>query len=89
VILVPGMAEEHFDRLAAAKSICAKFIFFPLATNKDEALRYQQWCRVRGIRTKVHTGGVSRSGLSQMCGYEILSWLKPTSPPTSAAGRSR
>jgi enamidase len=77
VILVPGMKEEHFDRLAAAKSICAKFIFFPLATNKDEALRYQQWCRARGIRTKVHTGGVSRSGLSQMCGYDILSWLKP------------
>ncbi len=41
VILVPGMKEEHFDRLAAAKSICAKFIFFPLATRKDEALQYQ------------------------------------------------
>ena len=40
VILVPGMTEAHFDRLAAAKSICAKFIFFPLATHKDEALRY-------------------------------------------------
>jgi enamidase len=77
VILVPGMKEEHFDRLAAAKSICAKFIFFPLATHKDEALKYTKWCRARGIRTKVHTGGVSRSGLSQMCGYDILSWLKP------------
>jgi amidohydrolase family protein len=77
VILVPGMTEQHFDRLAAAKSICAKFIFFPLATNKDEALRYQEWCHARGILTKVHTGGVSRSGLSQMCGYDILSWLKP------------
>src|SRR5262245_32584389 len=77
VILVPGMREEHFDRLAAAGSICAKFIFFPLATNKDEALRYTAWCRARGIRTKVHTGGVSRSGLSQMCGYDILSWLQP------------
>ena len=77
VVLVPGMKEEHFDRLAAAKSICAKFIFFPLATNKDEALKYHEWCRARGIRTKVHTGGVSRSGLSQMCGYDILSWLKP------------
>ena len=77
VILVPGMTEAHFDRLAAAKSICAKFIFFPLATHKDEALRYTQWCRARGIRTKVHTGGVSRSGVSQMCGYDILSWLQP------------
>jgi enamidase len=77
VILVPGMSEAHFDRLAAAKSILAKFIFFPLATNKDEALKYTAWCRARGIRTKVHTGGVSRSGLSQMCGYDILEWLKP------------
>jgi enamidase len=77
VILVPGMKEEHFDRLAAAKSICAKFIFFPLASRKDEALQYQAWCRARGIRTKVHTGGVSRSGLSQICGYDILAWLKP------------
>lgn len=77
VILVPGMKEEHFDRLAAAKSILAKFIFFPLASRKDEALQYTKWCRARGIRTKVHTGGVSRSGLSQMCGYDILEWLKP------------
>jgi enamidase len=77
VILVPGMTEAHFDRLAEAKSILAKFIFFPLAARKDEALRYTEMCRARGIRTKVHTGGVSRSGLSQICGYDVLSWLKP------------
>jgi enamidase len=77
VILVPGMTEAHFDRLAQAKSILAKFIFFPLATHKDEALKYTAWCLARGIRTKVHTGGVSRSGLSQICGYDVLSWLKP------------
>ena len=77
VILVPGMTEAHFDRLAAAKAIVAKFLFFPLSENRDEALRYTAWCRERGIRTKVHTGGVSRSGLSQTCGYDILAWLKP------------
>jgi enamidase len=77
VILVPGMTESHFDRLAAAKSVVAKYLFYPLSTNKDEALRYNAWCRARGIRTKVHTGGVSRSGLSQICGYDILAWLKP------------
>lgn len=76
-ILVPGMTEAHFDRLAAAGSILAKFIFYPLAAGKDEALRYTKFCRARGIRTKVHTGGVSRSGLSQICGYDILSWLQP------------
>lgn len=77
VILVPGMTESHFDRLAAAHSILAKFLFYPLATHKEEALRYNAWCRARGIRTKVHTGGVSRSGLSEMCGYDTLEWLKP------------
>jgi enamidase len=77
VLLVPGMKEHHFDRLAAAKAILAKYLFFPLTTNKDEALAYNSWCRARGIRIKVHTGGVSRSGLSQVCGYDILSWLQP------------
>jgi enamidase len=77
VILVPGMTEAHFDRLAEAKTILAKFLFFPLATHRDEAIRYTEWCRARGIRTKVHTGGVSRSGLSQICGFEILEWLRP------------
>jgi enamidase len=77
VILVPGMTEAHFDRLAVAKTILAKFLFFPLSTHREEALLYTEWCRARGIRTKVHTGGVSRSGLSQICGFEILAWLQP------------
>lgn len=77
VLLVPGMTEAHFDRLAEAKAILAKFLFYPLSTHKDEALRYSEWCRARGIRTKVHTGGVSRSGASQICGLDILAWLQP------------
>jgi len=77
VLLIPGMKETHFDRLAAAGTILAKFLFFPLSTHKEEALQYTAWCRARGIRTKVHTGGVSRSGLSHICGYEILAWLQP------------
>lgn len=77
VILIPGMNESHFDRLRDAGAILAKYLFYPLATHKDEALRYNAWARERGIRMKVHTGGVSRSGLSQVCGYDILSWLKP------------
>lgn len=77
VLLVPGMNETHFDRLAKVGSILAKFLFYPLGTNPEEAKRYVRWCRERGIRTKVHTGGVSRSGLSQICGFEILSWLQP------------
>ena len=77
VLLVPGMVEAHFDRLARAGVGHAKFIFYPLARGKDEAQRYVRWCRERRIRVKVHTGGVSRSGLSQVCGYDILAWLDP------------
>jgi enamidase len=77
VLLVPGMSEAHFDRLARAQVRMAKFIFYPLTRDKDEAQRYVRWCRERQIRVKVHTGGVSRSGLSQSCGYDILAWLDP------------
>ena len=77
VLLVPGMRAEHFDRLAAHGTKMAKFIFFPLDTNPEEALQYVAWCHERGILVKVHTGGVSRSGSSVMCGFDILSWLQP------------
>ncbi|HXQ50047.1 MAG TPA: amidohydrolase family protein [Stellaceae bacterium] len=77
VLLVPGMSEAHFDRLAKAGVRQAKFIFYPLARDPEEAKRYVRWCRERGIRVKIHTGGVSRSGVSQMCGYDVLAWLEP------------
>lgn len=77
VLLVPGMQQQHFDQLQKAGSILAKFIFYPLEKNREEALRYCGWCRERGIRIKVHTGGVSRSGASRVCGFETLSWLQP------------
>jgi enamidase len=77
VLLVPGMREEHFDRLAIFGSKFAKFLFYPLDKDPEEAKRYVRWCRARGIRVKVHTGGVSRSHSSVMCGYDILSWLQP------------
>ena len=77
VLLVPGMTEAHFDRLAAVGARLVKFLFYPLESHRDEASRYVAWARERGIRSKVHTGGVSRSGLSQICGYDTLSWLQP------------
>ncbi len=77
VLLVPGMKEAHFDRLADAGCMLAKFIFYPLEDDRAEARRYVRWCRERGILVKVHTGGVSRSGASRVCGFETLSWLQP------------
>ena len=78
VLMVPGMQAEHFDRLAEAGSILAKFLFYPLEeSNRAEAQQYVAWCHERGIRVKVHTGGVSRSGANAVCGFDTLSWLQP------------
>ncbi|MFN0162710.1 MAG: amidohydrolase family protein, partial [Burkholderiales bacterium] len=85
-LLVPGMTEAHFDRLAAAGARLVKFLFYPLAANPAEAQTYVRWSRERGSLSKVHTGGVSRSGLSQLCGFEILSWLKPDIAAHSSGG---
>ena len=76
-LVVPGMTEAHFDRLAAVGAKFIKFIFFPLDANADEARRYIEWAHARGMRAKVHTGGVSRSGASQMCGFATLDRLQP------------
>jgi len=77
VLMVPGMTEAHFDRLADAGVRYAKFLFYPFAGREEEAKRYVRWCHDRGMLVKVHTGGVSRSGASAVCGYEVLSWLQP------------
>jgi enamidase len=78
LLMVPGMTEEDFDKVAAAGTILTKFLFYPLSIdNKEEAQRYVRWCHERGLRVKVHTGGVSRSGSNAVCGFETLSWLQP------------
>ena len=78
LLMVPGMTEEDFDKVSNAGTILTKFLFYPLAPeNREEAQRYVRWCHERGLRVKVHTGGVSRSGSNAVCGYETLSWLQP------------
>ena len=94
VILVPGMTEQHFDRLQAVGAILAKFIFYPLIGRRDEelrdeALRYVRWCHERGIKVKIHTGGVSRSGSSRSAATVCCRGCNPISRPMSAAARSR
>ena len=76
-LMVPGMTETHFDRLAACGVKWIKFLFYPFKDDTSEARNYVQWAHARGMRVKVHTGGVSRSGASVVCGYSILSWLQP------------
>ena len=78
VLLVPGMGEDHFDRLAAAGSTQAKFIFYDWNRLGDgEVERYLGWARERGMTVKMHSGGVSRSGSSRVAGFEVVQAVGP------------
>ena len=77
LMLVPGLTEADFDEIAEEGIGCVKFIFYPYGENGDEANRYVRWCRERNIIVKIHSGGVSRSGLSRPAGIKVIDDLKP------------
>jgi enamidase len=78
LLLVPGLTEKDFDEIAAAGIHLVKFIFYDYSLLPNgEAERYVQWARARGIKVKIHSGGVSRSGVSQIAGWEIVNKIKP------------
>ncbi|WP_248958330.1 amidohydrolase family protein [Sphaerisporangium perillae] len=77
-LLVPGMTEQHFDRLAAEGVDQLKFIFYDWNRLDDgEAVRYVAWAHERGMTVKMHSGGVSRSGSSRVAGHEIVAAVGP------------
>ena len=77
-LLVPGMTEDHFDRLAVEGVDQVKFIFYPWDRLGDgEVDRYVKWARDRGMTVKLHSGGVSRSGSSRVAGHDIVSAVLP------------
>ena len=78
LLLVPGFKEEDFDAIADAGIRLVKFIFYDYSLIPNgEAERYVNWARARGIKVKIHSGGVSRSGVSQVAGAELVKRLKP------------
>ena len=78
LLLVPGLSEADFDTIAAAGIRLVKFIFYDYSRLPDgEAERYVDWARARRIKVKIHSGGVSRSGVSQVAGAEIVKRLRP------------
>jgi len=78
LLLVPGLKEEDFDTIAEAGSRLVKFIFYDYGLLPNgEAERYVAWARARGIKVKIHSGGVSRSGVSQVAGADIVKRIKP------------
>lgn len=78
LLLVPGLKESDFDEIAAAGIRLVKFIFYDYSLlPTGEAERYVRWAKQRGIRVKIHSGGVSRSGVSQVAGLEIVKRIQP------------
>jgi enamidase len=78
LLLVPGLTERDFDEIQALGIKLVKFIFYDYSLLPNgEAERYVEWARARGIKVKIHSGGVSRSGVSQVAGFAMVQKIKP------------
>ncbi|HEX9144766.1 MAG TPA: amidohydrolase family protein [Candidatus Binatia bacterium] len=78
LLLVPDLSEKDFDEIASLGVKLVKFIFYDYSLLPNgEAERYVKWAKARGIKVKIHSGGVSRSGVSQVAGFEIVTKIKP------------
>jgi enamidase len=78
LLLVPGLTEKDFDEIQSLGIKLVKFIFYDYSLLPNgEAERYVKWARARGIKVKIHSGGVSRSGVSQVAGFDIVKKIQP------------
>ena len=78
LLLVPGLSEKDFDEIQALGIKLVKFIFYDYSLLPNgEAERYVNWAHARGIKVKIHSGGVSRSGVSQVAGFDMVRKIKP------------
>jgi enamidase len=78
LLLVPGLTERDFDEIQALGIKLVKFIFYDYSLLPNgEANRYVDWAHARGIKVKIHSGGVSRSGVSQVAGFDMVQKIRP------------
>ena len=78
LLLVPGLTEQDFDEIQSLGIKLVKFIFYDYSLLPNgEAERYVNWAHARGIKVKIHSGGVSRSGVSQVAGFDMVRKIKP------------
>ena len=78
LLLVPGLSEKDFDEIQSLGIKLVKFIFYDYSLLPNgEAERYVNWAHARGIKVKIHSGGVSRSGVSQVAGFDMVRKIKP------------
>jgi enamidase len=78
LLLVPGLTERDFDEIQTLGIKLVKFIFYDYSLLPNgEANRYVDWAHARGIKVKIHSGGVSRSGVSQVAGFDMVQKIRP------------
>ena len=78
VLLVPGLTERDFDRMAERGLQHLKFIFYNWnKAPEGEAQQYVRWAHERDMVVKIHSGGVSRSGSSRIAGHEVVTAVGP------------
>ena len=77
LLLVPGLKESDFAAVAAAGSKLVKFIFYPYDKNPEEQRNYMDWAHKHGLKVKIHSGGVSRSGVSKEADANLILALGP------------
>jgi enamidase len=77
MLLVAGMTEADFDELAEEGCRVVKFIFFPYDERLSEGQTITRWAKERGLTVKIHSGGVSRSGVSRQAGAAVIKALRP------------
>jgi enamidase len=77
LLLVPGLKEADFEAVARAGSKVVKFIFYPYGENPEEQADYLVWARKYGLKVKIHSGGVSRTGVSKPANAELVLGIEP------------
>ena len=77
LILTSGLTEADFDEMVELGSKCVKFIFYPYGKVPGEDEQYVRWAKERSLVVKIHSGGVSRSGVSVPAGAELILRLRP------------
>jgi len=77
LLLTSGLTETDFDEMVELGSKCVKFIFYPYGSVPGEDEQYVRWAKEKGLVVKIHSGGVSRSGVSVPADAELILRLGP------------
>lgn len=77
LLLTSGLTETDFDEMVELGSKCVKFIFYPYGKVPGEDQQYVRWAKEKGLVVKIHSGGVSRSGVSVPADADLILRLGP------------